>query len=145
MTTKQMRNRMLLSLFALLLVTVAFTGVKPVSAVNTAVLTPSTGSALLNMPFTYKATGLNVSASYTVKLDGVQVLSFVSSSAGDYSFDITVVTAGTHTVGLYSVLIVSCVASATLVGTDVMAIMIPAIILFVSVSIILGIAEELKV
>ena len=117
--------------------------VQNVSAAAT--LTPSTQSGLINMPASFTATGLDTGGTevYSVKLSGIEVLSgLYANSQGQLTFQVSPNSAGTHTVGVYnSTSHLQC--SASLVATDLFAVVVPVMVLFIGLSILFGIAKEM--
>lgn len=116
------------------------------SRVNaTATLTPISASTILNGEVSFTATGLNASDTYAVKLGSQTIYSAQSpTTSGSLTFSIGSAVAGTYVVSVYNEVYSTTVASATLVVSDVLADMMPYIVLLVSFVIVFGVVKQLK-
>lgn len=117
-------------------------GIRPVSAVT---ITPASTSALLNMPITFTVTGLNESSNYDVELDDSAIVTAYSpSTGGQMTFSLTVTTAGNHKVEVIDNFDTSVVATANVMGEDIMPVLIGAITILITVSIVFSIYRSME-
>ena len=111
----------------------------------TATLTPVSASTILDGQAQFTCTGLNASDTYAIKLGSTTVYSGQSpTTAGVLAFSVGSSVAGTYTVYVYNEVYSSNVASATLIVSDVLADMMPYIVLLVSFVIVFGVVKQLK-
>lgn len=138
-----MNRKRRLTIVSLIFVT-ALISVSLVQNVSAAAsITPSTQSGLINMPASFTAGGLDTSDQYTVEIGGVEVLAgLVCNSQNQLLFQVTPTIAGTHSVAVVNNASVT-VCSATLVATDLFAVVVPVMVLFIGLSILFGIAKEM--
>lgn len=134
------KTQIILALFVVGLISVGL-----VNKVSAATIQPSSASGLLNMPASFTASGLDTTGAeaYSVKLAGVTVLTgLYANSQGELTFQVTPTSAGTKTVAVYnSSSVLEC--SASLVVTDLFAVIVPVMVLFIGLSILFGIAKEM--
>jgi len=126
----------------MLIVTFLCISLTQVSA--TALITPSTTTAMLDFPTTFKVTGLDDENTYSVTVDGASTLTgLLCTTSGELMFDITVSTAGNHAVRVLDNTS-AVVATANVNGYDVLAILIPSVVVLIGVTLVLGIVKEVK-
>ena len=141
-----MRNRNKLLLLTLAFVSILM--VTPLTQVKavTGQLTPSAGSGLVDTPVDFKCSGLVAAVSYDVRLDLVVIhTALVASSSGIIIFSMTVSVAGFYSVTVVNTTTTDVVASATLVVNDLVADIMPYIVLFVTITILFGVVAKLKI
>jgi len=112
---------------------------------SSATLTPSTASGMLNLPTQFKATGLVAATVYSVELnDATYATNLIASTSGELSFSVTPSLAGYNKVELINSTS-DVVATATINATDLVALIVPMIIMLVSITLIFSIVKEIKV
>lgn len=118
------------------------------SAADSGILTPSSGSGLIDTPIPFKCAGLIAGTSYSVELnDVVQHAGLVASSGGEINFDITSSSAGVFTVEVVNSTggANGVVATASVRVNDLVNDIMPYIILFVTITILFGVVAKLKI
>ena len=118
------------------------------SAADSGILTPSQGSGLVDTPIPFKCTGLIATTVYSVELsDVVQVSGLVASTGGEISFSVQSSTAGTFTLEVVNSTggASGVVATASVTVNDLVADIMPYIVLFVTITILFGVVAKLKI
>ena len=118
------------------------------SAADSGTITPSSGSGLVDTPIPFRCIGLIATTVYSVELnDVVQVTGLVASTAGVITFDVSSSVAGTFTVEVVNSTggASGVVASASVRVNDLVADIMPYIILFVTITILFGVVAKLKI
>jgi hypothetical protein len=112
-----------------------------------ATITPSSGEAMMNLPQSFTVTGLNASEEYRIQVDeSTEISSIIASSGGEITFSITFSTAGAHTVSVqhyFNESSYTTVATAQMNVTDLVALVVPIIMLFITFGILFAIKDEL--
>lgn len=116
-----------------------------VSNVYAVSISPSNSQVILNTSQTFTITGLNESRTYTAKLDGSVIDdSFVPSSSGEYILSVSITTTGGHTLTIVDDTDDSTVASASIYGYDLLAVIMPYIILGIILGVIFNFSDDIQ-
>jgi len=130
---------------SLFIVTLTFSVNVSAADESSARLTPSTASGMLNLPTQFTATGLVASTVYSVELnDATYSTNLIASTSGELTFSVTPSLAGYNKVELINSTS-DVVATATINATDLVALIVPMIIMLVSITLIFSIVKEIKV
>jgi len=112
---------------------------------SAAKLTPKNPEVMTGMPTPFVASGLVAGASYDILVDSVHEYDAeVATTEGELAFSVTVDESGSFTVAVVNATTHVVIVSTTLHATDILEILMPVIVLFVSVTIVLGVVAELK-
>ena len=110
----------------------------------TGAISPASNSALIGMEASYTATGLDAEETYSVKLGSTTVLTGLTpTSAGSLTFAVSSATGGIFTVGVYNST-PTLIVSASFTCTDLMAVLMPPLVIFIGMTILFGLVKELK-
>ncbi len=137
------RHKFLKRLFISVFLVSLISTVLVTNVVASATITPSSASGLVNMAQQFTASGLDPTDQYSIKLGTTTVLTDQTcSSAGVLTFTVTATSAGTFTVGVYNnASELEC--SAQLIATDLFATIVPALVILIGISILLGLSKEM--